>query len=138
MKVPSVACAYYKLKVRFKPFKSFNSSDRVDSGAPLSFPFPIEGKGIKQAAAVCSHFHCVSVRKLMNRKNQSDISTFREFSKRRNEPGWSGSSVSCLLSRWSGGRWPFTHGVSYHGLGDPFYEFGGHGHEHETRVELGA
>ncbi len=24
MKVPSVACAYYKSKVRFKPFKSFN------------------------------------------------------------------------------------------------------------------
>jgi hypothetical protein len=48
------------------------------------------------------------------------------------------SFVSCLLSRWSGGRWPFTHGVGYHGLGDPFYEFGGHGHEHEARVELVA
>src|SRR5262249_10116091 len=59
MKVPSVACAYYKLKVRFKPFKSFNSSDRVGSGAPLSFPFPIEGKGIKQDPAICSHFHSV-------------------------------------------------------------------------------
>jgi hypothetical protein len=59
MKVPSVACAYYKSKVRFNPFKSFNSSDRVSSGAPLSFPFPIEGKGIKQDAAICSHFHSV-------------------------------------------------------------------------------
>ena len=28
------------------------------------------------------------------------------------------------LSRWSGGRWTFAHGVGYHGLGDLFYEFG--------------
>src|SRR5262245_50161583 len=48
------------------------------------------------------------------------------------------SSVCCLFSRWSGGRWPFTHGVRYHGLGDPFYEFAGHKLEHEARVELGV
>ena len=36
------------------------------------------------------------------------------------------SSVSCFLSRWSGGRWAFSHGVGDHGLGDSFYEFGGH------------
>jgi hypothetical protein len=34
------------------------------------------------------------------------------------------SIVSCILSQWSGWYWAFMHAVGYHGLGDPFYEFG--------------
>jgi hypothetical protein len=66
--------------------------------------------------------------------------TFPRFENSRNvetNPAGRRSCVSWILSRWSGGRWTFTHGVGDHGLGDPFYEFGGHGHEQEARVELG-
>ena len=39
-----------------------------------------------------------------------------------------GRHLSPVFSAYgAAGRWAFTHGVGNHGLGDSFYEFGGHG-----------
>jgi hypothetical protein len=44
MRVPPLACAYYKSKVRFKPFKSFNRRNESVREHPYFFLSPSRGK----------------------------------------------------------------------------------------------
>src|SRR5262245_28569145 len=108
-------------------------------GSTPILPFPHRGERYQtRCSDMLPLSFCVIARKLMNRK--ASIRYFqvsRILENVETNPGW--PAVICLLppQPMSRSRWSFTHGVGYHGLGDPFYEFGGHGHEHEARVEIG-